>query len=306
MTYAEFIAKVETLLTVDADRKGAVEFAQELITQGIVDLQSFIDTYRVGKQTVYEPGDLTTEYFASRGALPAGCEPRDCYLIRQVEAEITAVDTTDNTITVPSHGLSSATYETEVEVGLITSTSAIPGGLTAGRAYFLRPVDDDTLSLHNTAADAIDNEDAVDLTSAGSGTLTLAYQKERLPCWEWDWDDRFSLIHGEQCLNDDKPRICIEPYGSTFYVFPEVKALDPDGFSYTLELNWDGISVEWEDDDDVPFLDRDALVVAEFVKSRMERQVKRDLGMATSFDNTYRSGRQISYLDAKNRSRTKS
>jgi hypothetical protein len=107
------------------------------------------------------------------------------------------------------------------------------------------------------------------------------------------------------CVNDWLGRVAIDPQGSTFYVYPEIQNLDTNSFSYQFELNWDGKKLEWSDNEQVPFVQADTLVIAEFVKARMERQTKRDLAMAGSFFQTHAMGKRNSFLDAQERGRSK-
>lgn len=306
MTRAEFISAVKILLTTDATRAGALEFADALIDLGMIDLQSHIPAYRVGHTDIYNPSDLISEYFASKGTLPLECEAREMYILRGKSGTITAVDTSTDQLTVAGHDISSPETESAVVVGVITNSGgAVPAGTTAGRAYFLRPVGEDGISLHPTARDAVDDTNKIDLTDAGSGTNTLDYNRTRHQCIEVGWDDRHSIIQGQVPLNDHLGRVAIDPQGSSFYVYPEIREEDDNGFSYQFELNWDGKKLEWEDSEQVPFVQADTLVVAEFVKARMERQTKRDLPMANSFFATHAQGRRNSFLDAQERGRSK-
>lgn len=306
MTRAQFIAAVKVLLTTDANRAGAVEFADALIDLGMIDLQSHIDAYRVGHTEVYLPSDFITDHFASKGTLPLECEAREMYIIRGKSAEITSVSTADDQLTVAGHDITSPETEPQVVVGVVTNEGgSVPGGITEGRAYFLRPVGEDAVTLHPTAKDAVEDTNKIDITSAGTGTNTLDYNRQRHQCIDVAWDDRHSIIQGMTPLNDWLGRVSIDPQGSSFYVYPEIKELDDNGFSYQFELIWDGKKLEWEDGDTVPFVQADTLVVADFVKARMERQTKRDLPMANSFFGTHAIGKRNSFLDAQERGRSK-
>ncbi len=79
------------------------------------------------------------------------------------------IDTVADTITTATaHGLT-----TEAGVRLITSGS-LPGGLQgAPDTYWARVIDATQITLHPTQADALANTNLVDITSAGTGTLTI-------------------------------------------------------------------------------------------------------------------------------------
>lgn len=80
---------------------------------------------------------------------------------------ILSVDTTADTIdTTTNHGFSSG-------YGLTVTGGTLPTGITSGVLYYVNAVDANTLSFHNTMADAIAGTSKRDLTAAGSGTRTL-------------------------------------------------------------------------------------------------------------------------------------
>lgn len=306
MTYSEFLAKVRALLTQEVNRKGATEFAAELITQGIVSLIASVEAYRKGRVTTYLPGDLSVDRFTSVGNLPTGCEPREIFLIRSKQSDVSLVSaSTDLVTTSAAHGISDPTTEDVAVSGYFSTSGTMPGGIVERRSYFLKPVSDTQLSIHATAADAVSGENLIDITSSGSGVIVLTHSEDRREMEHVDWHDRHSLILGETCLNNDLPKVCIEPSGSTFYVYPLLQEIDANGFTYSIELNWDGVSVDWEDTDTVPFIDSDALTVSDFVRSRMERTVKNDLTMAASYESTFRKGKGDAYIEASLRTRTR-
>jgi hypothetical protein len=82
-------------------------------------------------------------------------------------ASATDVDATNNQVTVTTHG-----YSTGFACFLTTS-SALPGGLTTTVLYFLRAIDANTLAFYLTSADAAADTNRVDITSNGTGTQTI-------------------------------------------------------------------------------------------------------------------------------------
>lgn len=83
---------------------------------------------------------------------------------------ITAVDTTDETLTIVDHGYQTGDYLNYVRTGGTTDI----GGLTSGNSYFVLVIDKDTVKLASTVANLQSNT-AIDLTGAGDGTNTLSY-----------------------------------------------------------------------------------------------------------------------------------
>lgn len=55
----------------------------------------------------------------------------------------------------------------------VSSSSALPTGLTAGTVYYVRKLSPTTVSLAPTPQDAISGTNLVEISSAGSGTLTM-------------------------------------------------------------------------------------------------------------------------------------
>jgi hypothetical protein len=74
---------------------------------------------------------------------------------------------TNDVATAASHGLSTG------DAVRVTTTDALPGGLSADTTYWVNVIDTDTFTFHATRADALTGSNAIDITSAGSGTHTL-------------------------------------------------------------------------------------------------------------------------------------
>lgn len=75
---------------------------------------------------------------------------------------ISAVDTDADTLTSVSHGYSSS------QPVVLNSSGAVPAGTEAGKVYYVNKIDADTFELHRNK----DLQSKVDLTDAGSGTIT--------------------------------------------------------------------------------------------------------------------------------------
>lgn len=77
-------------------------------------------------------------------------------------------DATTNQITVASQDDLATGNPKCVVIG-----DDLPGGLETGELYFLRDAGTNVYTLHPSLADAVADTGAVDITDAGSGTLTL-------------------------------------------------------------------------------------------------------------------------------------
>ncbi len=81
---------------------------------------------------------------------------------------VSAVSTGADTITVTGHGFNDGEGPFQV-----TSTGTVPGGLSATGIYYVAVVDANTLQLHGSPLGALGGK-VIDLTSAGSGTISIA------------------------------------------------------------------------------------------------------------------------------------
>ena len=121
----------------------------------------------------------------------------------------------------------------------------------------------------------------------------------RKPLVSYDWGNRYDLI----CANIQVPgchfAISIDPYGKTFYVFPEVVE------GRQVELSWDARAIVYEDSNPVVFDEECALPVADFCEARIRRKVDNDIGAFNSLDTSYRLKRRQLYTDMRNRRRFK-
>jgi hypothetical protein len=82
----------------------------------------------------------------------------------QANKAVTSVNASTNEITVTAHGLSSG------DRAFVTSSGTRPGGLTIQR-YWVEAVSANVIKFHTNSALTAE----VDITSSGSGTLTLRY-----------------------------------------------------------------------------------------------------------------------------------
>ncbi len=95
--------------------------------------------------------------------------------------DISAVDTTAETLTVTDHGYTTA------DAVVYTSGGSLIGGLTSTSTYYIIRVDANTVKLASTSANATAGT-AINLTSTGNGTLIGP---------DIDWDEQvFSSVRG--------------------------------------------------------------------------------------------------------------
>lgn len=102
-------------------------------------------------------------------------------------ADITAsVRVQDDSITVPAEASPSNTWAT----GMVVQVSATGGGLTAGTDYFIRELTTtattSTLAFYNTAADANNNVNRIDLTAPITATVRPYYTEGDVQRTVWE------------------------------------------------------------------------------------------------------------------------
>lgn len=94
---------------------------------------------------------------------------------QRVISSITANATTDR-LTITAHGKSGNGFQVR-----ITSSGTVPAPLDSNARYFGSRVDANTIQVHETEQDAIDGTNPIDLTSAGTGTLTATLGSFNIP-----------------------------------------------------------------------------------------------------------------------------
>ena len=91
------------------------------------------------------------------------------------------VDTGTNVVTTGS----AHSYTNGDGVSVLSVGGSLPAPLVATSPYFARSTGGSTLTLHPTKADAVANTNVIDITTAGSGTLTISNNRTPQGCWDW-------------------------------------------------------------------------------------------------------------------------
>ena len=117
----------------------------------------------------------------------------------------------------------------------------------------------------------------------------------RFPLTVWPWANRHDLLCG---MAAGHHAIAIHPNGVNFIVFPQVTTTDK------VEIFYQNIDRSFDDADVIPFDDEEVIqAVAENVKSKISREVDRDLSLHNSYLASYVKLRQRIYLDTRDRKR---
>ncbi len=91
------------------------------------------------------------------------------------------VDTGTDVVTTGS----AHSYTNGDGVSVLSVGGTLPAPLVATSPYFARSAGGSTLTLHPTKADAVANTNVIDITTAGSGTLTISNNRTPQGCWDW-------------------------------------------------------------------------------------------------------------------------
>jgi hypothetical protein len=135
------------------------------------------------------PG-YTLAAYDKRVALAAGIlRPIGDFTSGASSATVSSIDTALDQITTGApHGFTTA------DPVHVDSTAALPGGVLNTQYYYARVISITVISLHPTAADASANTAKIDITSAGSGTITVAKNRTPYGCYDWCSDSSGSYV----------------------------------------------------------------------------------------------------------------
>lgn len=308
-TWLQFTEAIDALLLTNAQREGTQTGKALKVRMGAKKMQETTLKYRVGHQDLYTYSDLIPNAFTSEGDLPEDCEPRDCYLVgRIILAVSNTVDTVTGQITVPSHGITTPVAAVEVEYGLFFNEGgSLPGGVVTNQSYFIRVVDASTITLHSSAQGAIDNTYRITLTGDGSGTTTLEYKYQRYQLGDVKWADRQQMINGVVCMEPFTGLISFNPNEGQFLVYPQLSVgVDANNRTWQIEINWDGVKLEWDDNDPTPFDDAAIEAVAAHVQAWFHQYVDQDLQQAAFSKDEFKNARASAYLKGRREKETRS
>lgn len=112
------------------------------------------------------------------------------------------------------------------------------------------------------------------------------------PLRQWPWANRHDMICG---ATKGYFLISISPDGGQFYIYPQVTTTDK------VKIFYDGLKKTFVDTDVVTFDESVVEAVGNFVKSKVSREVDRDLNLYKSYMGSYMDDRSRLWLDARDR-----
>lgn len=116
---------------------------------------------------------------------------------------------------------------------------------------------------------------------------------DRYPVKPMEWADRHDIIEGRVAVNGGSGVSCIDPGSYTFYVYPEIFDC------YVLSVFWDGLKLDFKDNEETPFNEMMADAVALFVQGRLARVVDHDLSMFGSYMAEFQKAKNTLYIDCR-------
>jgi hypothetical protein len=257
MTWTQFTDAVKVMLTVDKDRLGGEDFIDQQIRAGVYDIQSVIPLYRRGHQEIYLPANATPLAACSRITLPDQAEVQDVYYLR--------TKTPDD----PLDGTTAANAATTI-TGVGTDFLSV---LRIGDYIALSSA----ATTWGMVTEVHSDTEIVVATALGDGTeQTIKKQvRYKYPCLPWPWEQREELFNQTTCILD-KALITIDPVNLYLFVYPSLQTADADGYASSLEVNWNGVKIEWSGSNVTPFDERVVHAVADWVKGECARHFDHD------------------------------
>lgn len=121
---------------------------------------------------------------------------------------------------------------------------------------------------------------------------------QRFPLKDIGWAKRMDLVHNRVATNGGQAFMAFDPQAYTFYVYPGIKDCQ------VVSLFWEGLKIEFQDEEQTPFDEQMTLVVADYCKRRISREIDKDLPLAADFQQSYMDGRSLLYLAKKEQGQT--
>jgi len=141
---------------------------------------------------------------------------------------------------------------------------------------------------------AINDAYLVKITTTDSDGNELANPAvSRFPLMQVAWADRFALVKGAPCVNDGIGCIAIDPKGYQFYVFPEVFDC------WLLSMFWDGLKLDFKEDELTPFTEEMAGTVAHYVRAEIAREISKNMDEYRSFRQSFNEDKTLLFVNAR-------
>jgi len=320
MTFLEFKDLVDDHLVVDANRKGtAVQtYKTQLLRQACIDIQEDVEYYRQGHETIYEQADVGIENDASKGALPEGANLQEAWMIRKniddVVVDQWRVGYCDwverhlliNRPTSSETGTSNSCVNADYNVYTNFCRSTPYGIIPVLTPYISISPQIDTFYLSPRLDGTVIT--VASITSSGT-TATVTTDSPH----GFITGDNIEILLADESEYNGEQTITVPDGSTTTFTYTITGSpASPDTSTtitarnvtnpLTLLLVWDGMKLDFEDSDEVPFDERMALAVSYFVKADIER-VQGEAALFNSYDASYRKMKANLFLQKKNQRR---
>lgn len=145
-------------------------------------------------------------------------------------------------------------------------------------------VDDMTVEGYAHRAEIPDGANLLNLwryDAEESGSEDSDCDPERITLSHVDWKDRMSMVTGE---TRDRDIWTINPNSNRFYICPMLETGE------TLHLFWNGLKINFDEDDVLPWGEEAAVTVSHFINAELARQSKDKAGNYQSFRTDWQLG----------------
>lgn len=279
-------AEVAKFLPVDATREGITTYltaqiknafqdiqslnvlVDTLITEAVINLQTYLPSYRVGTETIY-----TSTNVVAVGNMSRGPTPPEATLLEAWWLEDVAVLTSGVALVMGSYIQSNGRTYLVVSDGTVTTIGA---GLL-------------------TTDGSVETLDGVQFTFFyGEGCF-------RSPMLTLEWHDRYKMGYiKDNCCSKDKPAlIAVDDEKFSFFTWPKLDA------THRVSIFWNGIKVSFVDGDITPFDEGFVIASKEYVLSVLMAQVEEAIQLARLHAGAFADKRAQLYAECTRRGYTK-
>jgi hypothetical protein len=271
---------------------------QREIRAGAIDLQRLIRAYQIGQVDIVTSEDVDTEGFASVGSVDDGQIRLASILINGNTSP--DIQMTQGTLT-PANGVVTSLKTDELRV---LSLLVEPDGNNQQPVLIGydtdSPVAEAPMALPVVRGEYYDLSKVVIKTQAAGDKVNfiavLALSTEdtaEKECAQIAWPDRRGMVGVQSCA----PQIAIDPKGDAFFVTPQLV-----GEEISLRLEWDGVKLDFDDDDDTTFDEGAAEAVGHYVNSKLAIEWGESGSQVQLHAASYRDRRTALYLKHRARS----
>lgn len=283
-----------------ADVEALKDRVDRELRAAVINLQDYIRAYTVGHSRTIVEGDIEQDGNASLGRLPEDSQLRSAR-IKRFDSAWSAEPSVVQDEVSGSAGVVTAISSDETRVRSISFTPAsgnvgsVKVGYRTDTPMFTAPFSFDAVpgKAYDLSEFVIQTENTGDTV----GYIAIEYEdveSDETPCRAVKWEDRYEqLVRSTDC----GARIAVDPKGIEFMVTPKLVE------DYTqLIITYDGLKLEFEDADEVPFDEGAARAVGMWINGALGMEWGESAAQVMNHKAEYATARTRLYLRHKGRS----